>query len=133
MKPYSKRGSVLIYIAAAIFMLFAIAYLVAPTAMVALIGISLTTSGETDIRATYGGLQAGIALFLFWTAMSNVRISTGLVALLLICSSVAVFRGVGILVSGELGLHYVGFLFEVPLACLAAITLRGRMREESST
>ena len=133
MKPNIKRGSVLIYIAAAIFMLFAIAYLVVPTEMVAPIGIHLTASGETDIRATYGGLQAGIALFLLWTAMSNVRISSGLIALLLICGSVAIFRGIGILISGELGLHYVGFLFEIPLAFLAAVTLRGRMSEENST
>ena len=114
-------------------MAFAIAYLVVPIQMAAPIGITLTPSGETDIRATYGGLQAGIALFLFWTARSSERVLAGLLSLLLVCGSVAVFRGIGILISGELGLHYVGFLFEVPLAFLAAISMRGRVREEIST
>ena len=133
MNSNSMRERTLLYVSAAIFMLFAIAYLVAPIEMTGLIGISLTSSGATDIRATYGGLQAGIAFFLFWSAKSSDRAQSGLFALFLICGSVAVFRGVGVLVSGELGLHYIGFLFEIPLASLAVIVLRRRIREQKST
>lgn len=131
MNSNDKRERTLLYVSAAIFMLFAIAYLIAPIEMTRLIGISLTSSGATDIRATYGGLQAGIALFLFWSAKSSARTQSGLLALFFICGSVSVFRGVGVLVSGELGLHYVGFLFEIPLASLAVIVLRGRIREKN--
>lgn len=133
MVPVSTRGRILLYVSAAIFMLFAIAYVVAPAQMTTPIGISLTASGETDIRATYGGLQAGIALFLFWAAMSGERILGGLFSLFFICISVAIFRGIGVLLSGKLGLHYIGFLFEIPLAFFAAMSIKGRMRESMLT
>lgn|GEM_PF-982776 len=127
------REKVLLYASATIFLLFAVAYLIAPGDMVALIGISLTESGSTDIRATYGGLQCGIAIFLFWCARSSNRSESGLLALLSICGSVAVFRAVGVITSGELGLHYIGFLFEIPLAFLALVVLRGRIHELKPT
>ena len=126
------RERILLNASATIFLLFAVAYLIAPDEIVAMIGISLTQSGSTDIRATYGGLQAGIAIFLFWSARSSGQSEAGLLALLSICGSVAVFRAVGVATSGELGLHYIGFLFEIPLALLALIALRRRVNEAKS-
>ena len=59
-----------VWIVAAILALAGASYLVSPTAMTASAGISADASGLTDIRATYGGFQIGIAIFLAWCARS---------------------------------------------------------------
>ena len=55
----------LIIIAALIFLGFGVWFIIKPTALAG-IGIEATSpSARTDIRATYGGFELGVAAFLF--------------------------------------------------------------------
>ena len=97
MKPYDQ---ILIVIAALIFTGFGVWFLIKPGALAG-IGIELSgRSARTDIRATYGGFELGVAAFLFWCAAREDWHHVGLVAATLFVAGFGVGRGVGILVEG---------------------------------
>ncbi len=97
MKPYDQ---ILIVIAALIFTGFGVWFLIKPGALAG-IGIELNgQSARTDIRATYGGFELGVAAFLFWCAAREDWHHVGLVAATLFVAGFGVGRGVGILVEG---------------------------------
>ncbi len=97
MKPYDR---VLIVIAALIFTGFGVWFLVKPGALAG-IGIELSgQSARTDIRATYGGFELGVAAFLFWCAAREDWHHIGLIAATLFVAGFGVGRGVGILIEG---------------------------------
>tara|TARA_B100000959_G_scaffold278999_1_gene338396 strand:- start:298 stop:681 length:384 start_codon:yes stop_codon:yes gene_type:complete len=90
----------LIVIAALIFTGFGVWFLIKPTALQG-IGIEATSaSARTDIRATYGGFELGVAAFLFWCAYREDWQHIGLIAATLFVAGFGVGRGVGILVEG---------------------------------
>jgi len=120
MTTTERRGALLLASAAVIFGLFALGYLLAPERLTKSFSIEYGAIGATDIRATYGGLQAGVAIFLLWSSRSAERIRGGLVILLSTTLAVAVFRGAGVIGTGLLGPHWIGFAFELPLALLSA-------------
>ena len=65
------------------------------------IGIEVTgPSARTDIRATYGGFELGVAAFLFWCAAREDWHHVGLIAATLFVAGFGVGRGVGILLEG---------------------------------
>ena len=90
----------LIVIAAVIFAGFGVWFLIKPAALGG-IGIEVNgPSARTDIRATYGGFELGIAAFLFWCAARGDWHHVGLVAATLCVAGFGVGRGVGILLEG---------------------------------
>jgi hypothetical protein len=97
MKPYDQ---ILIVIAALIFTGFGVWFLIKPGALAG-IGIEVTgPSARTDIRATYGGFELGVAAFLFWCAAREDWHHVGLIAATLFVAGFGVGRGVGILLEG---------------------------------
>lgn len=91
---------VLIIIAALIFTGFGVWFLIKPTALAG-IGIEATgASARTDIRATYGGFELGVAAFLFWCASRGDWHHIGLVAATLFVAGFGVGRATGIFVEG---------------------------------
>ena len=95
-----SADQVLIIIAALIFTGFGVWFLIKPTALAG-IGIEATgASARTDIRATYGGFELGVAAFLFWCASREDWHHVGLIAAMLFVAGFGVGRGVGILCEG---------------------------------
>jgi len=95
-----SADQVLIIIAALIFTGFGVWFLIKPTALAG-IGIEATgASARTDIRATYGGFELGVAAFLFWCAYREDWHHVGLIAATLFVAGFGVGRGVGILFEG---------------------------------
>lgn len=81
--------------------LFGVIYLVAPYSMTDQMGFGqLAPTALTDVRATYGGMQIGMGLFLFW-CLSPSRVRTGLLFTLLSVGTLAICRCIGIAIDGE--------------------------------
>jgi len=90
----------LIIIAALIFTGLGVWFLITPTALAG-IGIEATSaSARTDIRATYGGFELGVAAFLFWCAYREDWHFMGLIAATLFAAGFGVGRATGILLEG---------------------------------
>ena len=79
---------------AALFILFSIAGLVAPTMLSSVINFELQTPvSRTEFMATYGGLFLGLGLFMLYCVKNNT--STGLVCVLLTMGLMLISRTVG--------------------------------------
>ena len=90
----------LLLIAALAFAGFGVWFLIAPTALSG-IGVEATSaSARTDIRATYGGFELGVAAFLFWCAYRDDWHHVGLIAATLFVAGFGVGRATGILLEG---------------------------------
>ena len=61
-----------VWIAAAIFVVAGLSYLISPASLTQATGVSADASGLTDIRANYGGFQLGVGVFLVWCARARV-------------------------------------------------------------
>jgi len=95
-----SADQVLIVIAALIFTGFGVWFLIKPTALAG-IGIEVTRpSARTDIRATYGGFELGVAAFLFWCASREDWHHIGLIAATLFVAGFGAGRATGILCEG---------------------------------
>ncbi|MBW2234825.1 MAG: DUF4345 domain-containing protein [Deltaproteobacteria bacterium] len=80
------------------------AFLVAPEAMAARVGVSLAgATAANDVRAVYGGLQLGIAAFLFHSARRPETLRTGLAVQLFTFAGLAAARLVSLLLDGNPG------------------------------
>ncbi len=111
-------------IIAAILFIFGIIYLVNPAMLAAKAGITADPSGLTDIRATYGGVQIGIAVFLFWACRSEAYLKPALVATLVIFGSVGAGRLYGAIADGALsGFNQIGLGFEIVLTVVCTLFL----------
>lgn len=81
-----------------------LAFLVAPSAMGAFVGLTLDGAvADNDLRAVYGGLQLGIALFLAWCAAAPERLRAGVAAQLCTFGGLAFGRVVSWGVAGSPG------------------------------
>ena len=95
-----SADQILIIVAALIFTGFGVWFLIKPDALSG-VGIELTGSeARTDIRATYGGFELGVAVFLFWCASREDWHRIGLIAATLFVAGFGVGRAVGILCEG---------------------------------
>ena len=80
------------------------AFLVAPEAMAARVGVSLAgAAAANDVRAVYGGLQLGIAAFLFHSARRPDVLRTGLAVQLFSFGGLAAARFASLLLDGNPG------------------------------
>ena len=107
-----------IWIAAAIFVVAGLSYLISPASLTQATGVSADASGLTDIRANYGGFQLGFGVFLVRCARA--RVSTGLLLTALVLGAVLLSRVAGLLTDGSVTTYHLSALaFEVTLTTLA--------------
>jgi hypothetical protein len=105
---------------AALLMLFGAIYVWDPSRMAGDVGILFDAVGATDVRATYGGIQIGFALFLLWAARRPERQHTALVATALILGCVAATRVLGpLLGDGWAPFHTFALVFEITVTSLS--------------
>ena len=75
--------------------------LIYPDALAGL-GIELKEpAARIDVRATYGGLDLGLAAFLIWCLLRDERLRTGLVAVGFVCAGLGLTRLLGIALEGQ--------------------------------
>lgn len=81
---------------------FGVMYLVSPATFTDPMGFGiLAPSALTDIRATYGGFQIGMGLFMFWCCMGTGRLYTGMFFALISVAAIAASRAIGLLIDGD--------------------------------
>jgi peptidoglycan/LPS O-acetylase OafA/YrhL len=108
-------------IIAAILAVFGLIYLISPITLATKAGITADNSGLTDIRATYGGIQIGLAVFLYWSSLARERIPSALAATAIIFFFVGACRFYGVIVDGELsGFNLIGLSFEIVLTIISS-------------
>ena len=90
-----------------VFIAFGLWGLIDPIGMVANLGLDISApSGATAIRAIYGGFLIGLGLFILYCAANDDRRRIGLVAILIIVSTILSARIIGAVVDGgELGIQ----------------------------
>jgi uncharacterized protein YjeT (DUF2065 family) len=123
-----KLHALVIWLTGLFFVLYGIAFAVAPNAMSQLVtGAAVTgVSALVDFRATYGGMiiAVGIAI-LYLHRIRQVRLSLGFIILVLML--MATTRAIGFAIEGKANtLMYVFFVLELAgslLAWLAFVTI----------
>jgi hypothetical protein len=92
-----KFTAFLLWSSAVIFAAIGVYFLAVPEDAASAIGVSmLNDTGRTDIRATYGGMVLGIAVFFAWAALAPERTKAGLVSLAFVYGGLALGRIVAI-------------------------------------
>ena len=109
------------------FLGFGLAIVAAPEAVLAPVGISGTTAGLIELRAFYGGLELGLAAFLFACAAKPAWREPGLWSVALVNGGIAAARLLGIGLTGEFTGFFAGALvWEIGFTVAALLALRGR-------
>ena len=113
---------------------FGLVYLFAPALMTLQAGFGeLPAAGLTDVRATYGGFQIGVGVFLFWAAQDASRVRGALLLMALSIGAIGLSRAIGLTVDGGLNLfHTAGLITEVSLTALTLFVL-SRAQAPSAT
>ena len=116
----------LLWFSAIVFALIGVYFLAAPERAAASLGIALNdATARTDVRATYGGMVLGTALFFGWCALATARYQAGLVCLVLIYGGLALGRGLAIAVGQRPAtMMWVFLLIEVVVALASVGLLR---------
>ena len=93
---------VLLWLNAALFVVFGVGFIVAPALLSQVITGATpgTTSALIDLRATYGGMALGIGIFWGYCAPQG-TLRIGLISSLLVLVGVALGRLVGMVVDGS--------------------------------
>jgi hypothetical protein len=121
-----KVARVLLLLGAAVFVIVGLGFLVFPAEWAAITEISLpTTMARTDLRATYGGLDLAIGIFLWICARRDDWIRPGLLALALASAGFGGGRLVGIVAEGSAApLMLIFLVIETVIAMVAFAMLR---------
>jgi len=108
------------------FILFGIAYLAQPEAVLALTGsFQLDSNALTDSRATYGGIQLGLGMYLLLLLRRNDGIASALLLLGVALTTVGASRIAGYLIDGDVSImHLVVGLQEMGIAAFAIALMR---------
>ena len=95
--------TILLWINAALFLVFGAGFIVAPGFLAQLItgATPSTTSALIDLRATYGGMALGLGLFWGFCARRQRTVRIGLMASLLVLLGIALGRLIGMVVDGS--------------------------------
>ncbi|MCX7033461.1 MAG: DUF4345 family protein [Arenimonas sp.] len=109
------------------FLGFGLAIVAAPEAVLGPVGISGTTAGLIELRAFYGGLELGLAAFLFACAAKPDWREAGLWSVALGNGGIAAARLLGIGLTGEFtGFFAAALVWEIGFTLAAIIALRAR-------
>ena len=119
-------GRVLLYVGASVLSVIGVLFIFWPHAMGALVALGMSSpAAATDVRATYGGFELGVALFLGYCASAPGLVRAGLVAAFLGMLGFAVGRGVGMWVDGSVApIHRSMFIFELTTAGIILLVHR---------
>ena len=118
---------------AAFVLVAGVATLVAPASVLQHAGLSATASGTTEIRAFYGGLQVGLAGFLFWCLRERTLIFAGLLLEALVVGGVGIARVLGMLIDrAPTAYHLANLAVEVSTVVLVAVAFSRRRGENSA-
>lgn len=94
-------------------------YLFDPSIMAEPMGVTSTSpAGTNDLRATYGGFQLGVGVFLWWCLRDASRHGAGLVGLAAVIGGLGACRAIGLAVDGVSGTMLGATLFELSWAGL---------------
>ena len=113
-------------VAAVVFIALGIGFLVVPVQWALVVQIFIPTAmARTDFRATYGGFEIGMGVFLGACAMRPDWLRPGLVALALVAAGFGTGRLVGILVEGTASAFMLAFLIlEWAITLVTVLVLR---------
>jgi hypothetical protein len=120
-------------LAALVFAVVGAGFLIVPVQWAAIVDISVPTAmARTDLRATYGGFDLGIGVFLGVCALRSRWIRPGLAALGLAAAGYAGGRLLGILAEGTATPLMLAFAaLEIGTAVAAWVLLRRSSEEEA--
>jgi Domain of unknown function (DUF4345) len=123
----------LLFLGGAVFAAIGLGFLVMPVQWAAIVEISLpTATARTDLRATYGGFDLAVGIFLVLSASRPRWVRPGLVAFGLAAAGFGSGRLLGILVEGTASPLMLGFAaIETVSAVLAFALLRRLPRDDS--
>ncbi len=117
----------LINVTAAIFALYGLGFVFAPTQLALLVtdAAPATATALTDMRATYGGMSVAIGIVLFALSSKAETIRLGLIGVLVLMLGMAGGRLVGLMIDGaENKIMYIYLAFEVAASGAAWFLLR---------
>lgn len=118
----------LLWLNCGLFIIFGVGFIIFPELLSNIItgSIPATASAMTDMRATYGGMALGIALFFGFCARKADAVRIGLIASLLVLAGIALGRTVGIFIDGNPNIFmYLLLSAEVVFAALVLFALKG--------
>ncbi len=106
--------------------LFGVVCFAAPAAMLRGFGIELSTPDAlTEVRATYGGAQLGVAAFLAYSSRHQSFFEPALLLFALMMGGFAASRIAGVLIDGATGPFTIGsIVLEMAVAGSAVFALR---------
>lgn len=113
-----KVGRIVVAVVAVMLILIGLAYLLFPMEVLSLTGqFTIDSDALIDVRATYGGIQLGLGLFLGFQLVKRENIIFLLSLLAVIFTSVGGVRFVGALVETDVSyLHMLAALAEIASA-----------------
>ena len=121
-----KLARGLLFACALVFVGVGAAFLLIPARYAQILEISLPTAmARMDVRATYGGLELGVGIFLILCAVRRELIRPGLWLLALAIGGFAAGRLVGLFAEGTITRFMMYFLvLELVVTLLAVFSLR---------
>ena len=116
----------LLFSCALVFIVVGAGFLLLPVQFGQVLEISLPTAmARTDVRATYGGLELGLGIFLVLCSFQREWIRPGLWALALSTGGFATGRLTALLFEGTISNFMLGFLvIEIVVTLIAVFLLR---------
>jgi len=116
----------LLWFSAVVFGAIGLYFLAAPEQAAASIGLTLdNATARTDVRATYGGMVLGVAVFFGWAALAEGRYEAGLWSMALVYGGLALGRVMAI-AQGERpeAMIWTFLVIEVAVAVASVLLLR---------
>ena len=97
-----------------------------PSSLAGIAGVVAgNTTGTTELRAMYGGLELGLGLLCTAAAVRPRLVRTALTALAFLCAGLAIGRLIGVVTDGGFsGYTFGALVFEIGSATLAGNFLR---------
>ena len=116
-----------LWFSAVVFALIGVYFLAMLQPAAASIGVVMSNGrARTDVRATYGGMVLGVALFFAWAAMEPARYEAGLWSILLVYGGLALGRLIALAGGEQLDRLMWSFLaIELSIVILALFPLVG--------
>lgn len=112
---------------AAIFLLYGLLFFVIPieTFQFVVDGTVTSSSGVTDLRATYGGMSVGVGVILYMLGMSPQMLKMGLVSVFVLMFGMAFGRSVGIIFDGNTNSYmYIYLVLEIAASFVSFVLIK---------
>ena len=126
-----KLALIVTAISAVIFIGFGTAFLLIPATMSTWVGFTVNTpTAMADVRATYGGCELGVGLFLAFCLLRRTWIDAALILQVMTLAGYATGRVLGIAGDGpQQAITYIAFAVEAGGVAIALVALAMLARE----